>query len=79
MIQSVSPSSIFGDPESLVTDQELGSHEEGEVQVIKISPDPLEYVTREQESGTRVPMNEAFSRSEMTCGLTSSLCWPMTI
>ncbi|ESQ42327.1 hypothetical protein EUTSA_v10012478mg [Eutrema salsugineum] len=45
-----------------VTDQELGSHEEEEeVQVIKIFPDPVAFVTTEEESGTPIPMNKAFS------------------
>ncbi|CAH2069362.1 unnamed protein product [Thlaspi arvense] len=44
-----------------VIDQELGSHEEEEVQVIKITPDPVAIVSREEESGTPIPMNEDFS------------------
>ncbi|KAF8102386.1 hypothetical protein N665_0198s0092 [Sinapis alba] len=43
-----------------VTGQEFVSHEEGEVQVIKISCDP-EYLTREEESGAPIFMTEAFS------------------
>uniref|UniRef100_A0A1J3HU44 Uncharacterized protein n=5 Tax=Noccaea caerulescens TaxID=107243 RepID=A0A1J3HU44_NOCCA len=44
-----------------VTNQDLGSHEEEEVQVVKISPDLVTFATGEEESGTLVPMDEAFS------------------
>ncbi|KAL1208575.1 hypothetical protein V5N11_008052 [Cardamine amara subsp. amara] len=47
-----------------VTDQEIGTHEEEEVKVVKISPDPVAFVTREEESATPIPMNEAFSVRE---------------
>lgn len=43
------------------TDTDLRSHEEEEVKVIRISPDPVAFATREEESGTPIPMNEAFS------------------
>lgn len=44
-----------------VTNQDLGSHEEEEEQVVKISPDLVTFATGEEESGTLVPMDEAFS------------------
>ncbi|CAH8323452.1 unnamed protein product [Eruca vesicaria subsp. sativa] len=44
-----------------VTGQELDSHEEGEVQDIKLSRHPLEYMASEEESGAPIFMNEAFS------------------
>ncbi|KAJ4875096.1 Uncharacterized protein Rs2_40114 [Raphanus sativus] len=44
-----------------VTGQEYVSHEEGEVQLTKISRDPVEYVTREEESVAPISKNEAFS------------------
>ncbi|CAG7910571.1 unnamed protein product [Brassica rapa] len=55
------PSESGKDSSAQVTDQELGSYGDVEVQVIKISPDPVVYVTREEEPRTPMTTNEAFS------------------
>ncbi|CAN8301156.1 unnamed protein product [Cochlearia groenlandica] len=44
-----------------VTDREIGSNEEEKVQVIRIPSEALASVSREQESGTLIPNNEASS------------------
>ncbi|KAG7538640.1 hypothetical protein ISN44_As13g023820 [Arabidopsis suecica] len=44
-----------------VTGQELVPDEREEVKVVKISPDPVVFALREEESGTPIPTKETFS------------------
>ncbi|CAH8280313.1 unnamed protein product [Arabidopsis lyrata] len=58
-----------------VTGQELVPDEGKEVKVVKISPDPVVFALREEESGTPIPTKETFSvRDDMQISEFNVLC-----